>query len=53
MVGMKSYNQVIIALLLTFIIVVGVGGSILRPLDLATCTARGGLIAGGGGCGEV
>ena len=49
----KSHEVIVLAVLLTFILVVGVGGMLLRPLALGTCTARGGLIAGGTGCAEV
>ena len=51
---MRKRNEVIVlAVLLTFLLVVGVGGMLLRPLALGTCHARGGLIAGGTGCAEV
>ncbi|UCG11720.1 MAG: hypothetical protein JSU72_14460 [Deltaproteobacteria bacterium] len=49
----KKLEAIVLVLLLTFILVVGVGGMFLRPLSLGTCTARGGLIAGGTGCAEV
>ena len=49
----KSNEAIALTVLLTFILVVGVGGMFLRPLALGTCTARGGLIAGGTGCAEV
>ena len=50
---LKTHEKIVLTLLFSFILVVGGGGMLLRPLALGTCTARGGLIAGGTGCAEV
>ena len=50
---LKIQNTLIIFVLLTFIVVVGVWGDWFGPLELATCTARGGQIVGDYGSGDV
>ena len=50
---LKIHNTLIICVLLTFILVVGVWGDWFGPLELATCTARGGQIVGDYGSGDV
>jgi hypothetical protein len=51
--GSLKYNALAIVVLLVLIIGVGVWGHLFEPLELTTCTARGGQIAGDYGSGAV
>jgi TRAP-type C4-dicarboxylate transport system permease large subunit len=46
-------NILLISLLVPMIILVGIWGGWFGPLELATCTARGGQIIGDYGSGDV
>ena len=46
-------NILLILLLVPLIILVGIWGGWFGPLELATCTARGGRIIGDYGSGDV
>ena len=46
-------NILLILLLVPLIILVGIWGGWFGPLELATCTARGGQIVGDYGSGDV
>ena len=46
-------NILLIFLLVPLIILVGIWGGWFGPLELATCTARGGQIVGDYGSGDV
>jgi predicted PurR-regulated permease PerM len=50
---LKIHNTLIILVFITFIVAVGVWGDWFGPLELATCTARGGQIVGDYGSGDV
>jgi TRAP-type C4-dicarboxylate transport system permease large subunit len=49
----KIRNILLILLLVPLILLVGVWGGWFGPLELATCTARGGQIVGDYGSGDV
>ena len=50
---LKTHNILIIFVLLSLILAVGMWGDWFGPLELATCTARGGRIVGDYGSGAV
>jgi hypothetical protein len=49
----RRYNLIVIIVFLAFIVGVAVWGHLFEPLELTTCRARGGQIAGDYGSGSV